>query len=213
MVADPTTDPKARLFVALDLPDDVRAGIARWQGRALSDPALRAMRAETLHITLCFLAHRAEREIPRIETVLTSLEPRPVELRFERAAQAVPKGRPRLFTLSARSDAAISLQAELSKALASEGLYEPEERRFWPHVTVARVRTERLEPGKGERRGKSRPKRVRKPPAPLPKAIEQPFGAVRLALYRSHLKPQGAEYVELSGIDLPFPQGLTDQKR
>jgi hypothetical protein len=72
-------------------------------------------------------------------------------------------------------------------------------------VTVARVRTERAEPERGKRRGKARPKRVRKPPAPLPKAVEQPFDAVRLALYRSQLKPQGAEYVALSGIDLPSP--------
>ena len=72
-------------------------------------------------------------------------------------------------------------------------------------MTVARVRSERLEPERGKRRGKARPKRVRKPPSRLTKAIEQPFGAVRMVLYRSQLKPQGAEYVALSGIDLPSP--------
>jgi 2'-5' RNA ligase len=202
----PAAPSKARLFVALDLPEDVRKRIAAWQRTALGDPALRPMRAEALHITLCFLAYRAESDIPRIEAVLRGIEPRPVNLRFEPEPSAVPKGRPRLYTLSASSDDAVALQGELAKALAAEGLYEPEDRRFWPHVTVARVRSERQPPERGKRRGKARPKRVRKPPAPLPKAGEQPFGAVRLALYRSDLKPQGAEYVALSGIDLPSPE-------
>ena len=197
---------KARLFVALELPEALRDGIAAWQAKALGDPALRAMRPDSLHITLCFLAHRAERDIPRIEAVLRSLDPRPVELRFEREPLAVPKGRPRLYMLSAVSEAAVSLQAELASALAAERLYESEDRAFHPHVTVARVRSERLAPERGQRRGKARPKRVRKQPAPLPNALEQPFGGVRVVLYRSHLKPQGAEYVVLSGFDLPSPR-------
>jgi 2'-5' RNA ligase len=205
-VAEPSNDPKARLFVALDLPDDVRKRITTWQQKALGDPALRPMRPEALHITLCFLAYRAERDIARIEAVIRAIEPRPVVIRFDPEPSPVPKGRPRLFTLSAQSDDAVAVQGELAKALAAERLYEPEDRRFWPHVTVARVRTERLEPERGKRRGKARPKRVRRTPDPLPKAGEQPFGAVRLALYRSILKPQGAEYVALSGIDLPSPE-------
>jgi 2'-5' RNA ligase len=203
MSRDEPEEPKARLFIALDLPEKVRDGVVAWQGKALADPALRPMRAEALHITMCFLAQRAEREIPRIEAVMRSLEPRPIELRFEPEPMAVPKGRPRLFTLGATSDSAVALQEELSQALAAERLYEPEDRHFWPHVTVARVRTERLAPERGQRRGKARPKRLRKAPARLPKALEQPFDAVRLVLYRSNLKPQGAEYDALSGIDLP----------
>jgi 2'-5' RNA ligase len=204
--AEQPNDPKARLFVALDLPEDVRRQIVGWQQEALGDPALRPMRAEALHVTLCFLAHRAERDIPRVEQVIRAIERRPVTLRFDAEPSAVPKGRPRLYTLSASSDDAVALQGELAKALAAEGLYEPEDRHFWPHVTVARVRSERQAPERGKRRGKARPKRVRKPPSPLPKALEQPFGCVRVVLYRSNLKPQGAEYVALSGIDLPSPE-------
>jgi 2'-5' RNA ligase len=206
MSREETQESKARLFVALDLPESIRSGITAWQTKALGDPALRPMRADALHVTLCFLAHRAEKEIPRIEAVMRSLEPRPIELRFDPEPSAVPKGRPRLYTLSASGDSAVAFQGELAKALAAERLYEPEKRHFWPHVTVARVRSERLAPEKGQRRGKARPKRVRKPPGQLPKALEQPFGAVRMVLYRSNLKPQGAEYVALSGVDLPSPE-------
>ncbi len=210
MAKERLKSPRARLFVALDLPDAVRDGLAEWQRRALSDPALRPMRPEALHVTLCFLAYHPEKLIPRIAEAIASVPPRPVELRFEPEPAPRPKGRPRLYAVGARSDGAVALQAELSAALEAARFYEPEKRAFWPHVTVARVRSERQPPGRGERRGRGRPKRVAEPPAPLPEALTEPFGAVRVALYRSNLKPQGAEYVSLAGLDLPFPEG---QKR
>jgi 2'-5' RNA ligase len=194
-----------RLFVALDLPGDVRDGLAAWQAKALADPALRPMRAESLHVTLCFLAYHPEKAVPRIAELVTSVSPRPIELRFEPEPSPRPKGRPRLYAVDAASDGAQAVQAELSDALEAEGFYKPEKRAFWPHVTVARVRSERLPPGRGERRGKGRPRRVTAAPGPLPAALTKPFGAVRVALYRSDLKPQGAEYVSLAGVDLPSP--------
>jgi 2'-5' RNA ligase len=195
--------PRVRLFVALDLPAPVREKIARWQGSALADTALRPMRPESLHITLCFLSYQPQRAIPRIAERIASVEPRAVELRFDAEPSAMPKGRPRLYAIGGHSDSAAALQAELSEVLAAERFYEPEKRGFWPHVTVARVRSERLAPERGERRGKGRPRRVKRPPAPLPAALTEPFDAVRIALYRSDLKPQGAEYVPLAGVDLP----------
>lgn len=197
--------PRARLFVALDLPEAVRDALAGWQATALADPALRPMRPETLHITLCFLGYHPEPAIGRIAELMGALEARPVELRFEPQPLPRPKGRPALYALGARSETAVELQAELEAALAAERFYKPEKRAFWPHLTVARVRSERQSPGRGERRGRARPKRVAKPPGPLPGSLVEPFGAVRVALYRSQLKPQGAEYVSLAGVDLPSP--------
>ena len=202
--------PRARLFVALDLPDRVREALARWQSKGFSDPALRPMRADALHVTLCFLAYHPERAIPRIAEIVGSVAPRPVELRFASEASPLPKGRPRLYALGAVSPDAEAIQRELSEALEAERFYEPEKRSFWPHLTIARVRTERLPPDRGKRRGKGRPRRVREPPAALPEALTEPFGAVRVALYRSNLKPEGAEYVSLAGVDLASPEG---QKR
>ncbi len=194
--------PRARLFVALDLPEPVRAGLAEWQAEAVTDPALRPMPAESLHVTLCFLSYHPERAIPRIAELISSVSPRPVELRFDAEPSPRPKGRPRLYAIGGRSESAAALQAELAEALAAARYYEPEKRGFWPHVTVARVRSERLAPQPGERRGKGRPRRVKRAPSPLPPALTEPFGAVRVALYRSNLRPQGAEYVSLAGVDL-----------
>jgi 2'-5' RNA ligase len=198
--------PRARLFVALDLPDEVRDGIAAWQRKALGDAALRPMRPESMHVTLCFLGYHPEKAIPRIAEVVSAIEPRPVELRFDPEPSPMPKGRPRLYAIGGRSESVSELHAELESALAQARFYEPEKRGFWPHVTIARVRSERLPPDAGKRRGKGRPRRVTQPPARLPKALERPFEFVRVALYRSNLKPQGAEYVRLGGVDLPSPE-------
>lgn len=207
MAKERLKSPRARLFCALDLPDRVRGDLAAWQRQALRDEALRPVRPEALHVTLCFLSYHPEKAIERIADVVTGIEPRPVELRFEAELAPVPKGRPRLFALGAESRATVALQAELSDALEAARFYEPERRAFWPHVTLARVRSERLPPAKGRRRGKGRPRRVREPPPALPKRLLGPFFGVRVALYRSILRPQGAEYVCLAAIDLPSPDG------
>jgi len=206
MAKERLKSPRARLFVALDLPDDVRDGIAAWQQKAFKDAALRPMRPESLHVTLCFLGYHPEKAIPRIAAVIAAVEPRPIELSFDPDPSPIPKGRPRLYAIGGRSESVSGLQEELSGALVAARAYEPEKRGFWPHVTVARVRSERLPPDAGKRRGKGRPRRVTEPPARLPKALERPFEFVRVALYRSDLKPQGAEYVRLGGVDLPSPE-------
>ena len=65
---------------------------------------------------------------------------------------------------------------------ALEPWYEPEERPFWPHVTLARVR-------KGER---ARPLDL-EPPA-------DEFVASEVTLYRSRLSPKGASYEALERV-------------
>jgi 2'-5' RNA ligase len=124
--------PRARLFVALDLPEAVRAGLRGWQGRELGDPALRPVAAEALHITLCFLDHHPERTIERIAEVVTAVEARPIELRLDKEATPLPGGRPRLYAVGAASPAATELQSELSSALQAARFYEPEKRASGP---------------------------------------------------------------------------------
>src|SRR5688572_3655658 len=58
--------PRGRLFVALDLPADVREGLVDWQQAELTDPTLRVVPAENLHITLVFLGWQAEKDFERI---------------------------------------------------------------------------------------------------------------------------------------------------
>jgi len=205
--------PRARLFVALELPDWVREELGGWQRRALAaDPALRDPAAETLHITLCFLGWIPERRIEEVTSVVAGLEPWPIELRFEPDPVPVPRGRPRLFAANAPSEGADRLAAELCRGLEAAGLYKPERRPFWSHVTIVRVRPERAPRGSGGRRRHAQPMRTSAPLPPLPGRLPEPFGAVRVTVYRSILRAQGATYVPLASIDLPFPDRAGAEK-
>ncbi len=124
-------------------------------------------------------------------------------MRFDREPAGIPASRPRLYAASAPSPRADELAAEVCGELDAARLYKPEKRPFWSHVTVARVRPERASPGSGGRRRRGRPRRVATVPKPLPDGLERPFEAVRVTLYRSILRPQGAEYAPLASLDLP----------
>jgi|SRR3954451_13086874 len=195
MVKERLKSPRARLFAALDLPAEVRDAIAGWGNEALSDPALRPVAPEALHITLAFLGYRAEKDVEAIaEAVREGAGPAPwLELRDPE--QRPPRGRARLFALPAISPGAEALQAGLAQRLSEAGFYEPEKRPFWPHVTVARVRP--------EARGSRRPAVVSDPPAKLPEGLSEARICRRMTLYRSELQPQGARYVPLAQVELP----------
>jgi 2'-5' RNA ligase len=203
MAKERLKSPRARLFVALELPDRVRKALARWQLDALTDPALRAPASETLHVTLCFLGYVAERRIAEVAAIVAGLEARPVEMRFEAEPIAIPRNRPRLFAADAPSEAADELAAEASGRLEAARLYKREKRPFWSHVTLARVRSERTRGESSGRRRGGRPMAVSDPLPALPDELLEPFGCVRLTLYRSILRPQGAEYLPLASLDLP----------
>jgi 2'-5' RNA ligase len=181
--------------VALDLPDDVRDGVAEWGMDALTDPALRPVPRESLHVTLAFLGSRPEADAERVAAAMGEcVAPAPLVELLDPVARP-GRGKPRLFALPAVSPGAELIQSRLSELLVSERLYEPEKRPFWPHVTVARVR-----PGG---RGSRRPMRVEKAPDVLPPGLSEAFYGVRMGLYRSVLQPRGARYVPLAQVELP----------
>jgi RNA 2',3'-cyclic 3'-phosphodiesterase len=195
MAKERLKSPRARLFVALELPASVREGIAAWGRGALADPALRPLAPESLHVTLAFLGWTAEKEIPRLAGIVAASRGPAPRLELGDPAPRPHGGRPRLFALPASSPGAVALQGGLRERLVAARLYEPEKRPFWPHVTVARVRR--------EERGSKRPARVSRPPGALPEALLQGAICVRMTLYRSELKPQGAQYIPLAQVDLP----------
>jgi RNA 2',3'-cyclic 3'-phosphodiesterase len=194
MAKERLKSPRARLFVALDLSEATRAGIVAWGRRELTDPALRVVPPESLHITLAFLGYLPEKEIARLSEIVAGIETAAPEIRLGDPV-AKPSGRhPRLFALPADSPGAVALQAELQEKLVAERLYEPEKRPFWPHLTVARV--------KQESKGVRRPRHVERQPGALPQDLMQPTRCVRVRLYRSELKPSGAEYRPLAQVEL-----------
>jgi RNA 2',3'-cyclic 3'-phosphodiesterase len=184
--------PRLRLFVALDLPTGVLDPLVAWREQALGGvPELRLLPRESLHVTLVFLGYQAERDVERIAEICFS-QPRGA---FELSAKepgGVPSRRPRLYALSLEDvgGAVATWQGSLARALERAGVYEPEKRPFWSHVTLARVKRDKPAPAIG-----ATPE--------LPEQLRRPFTPERATLYRSTLTPRGAVYDALASVDLP----------
>ncbi len=202
--------PRGRLFVALDLPGPAREAVAAWQARELTDPRLRPVPPENLHLTLVFLGWQAEKDFGRIaEAALGDPRLPPAAPLVELLPDPVgrPRGRrPGLFTLEARAPAVSELQGTVSDRLERARFHEPEKRAFWPHLTVARVKPERRERGEaaGGRRSRrrGRPAVVERWPGPLGGTPVR-FCPTRLVVFRSHMRPSGARYEPMAELELP----------
>lgn len=196
MAKERLKSPRARLFIALDLPQDVRSGVVDWQQTALADPALRIVRPEALHITLVFLGYQAEKDRKAIARAAFATEAEAPAVELQTEPIGVPPGkRPRLIALGANSEETLALQEGVQERLVAGGFYEAEKRPFWPHLTVARVKPEAPKSRK--------PALIRTEPHPLPEHMFRFFRPTRLVLFKSHLRRTGAEYEPMAELELP----------
>jgi len=175
--------------VALDPPVAVREALDQWRKRAFADrDDLRLPDGATLHVTLAFLGYRPEKEIAVIGSLLRdAVAGAAVPELAAKEVVAVPPRRPRLFALDLADSrgTCVALQAAVSDVLERERIYKPEKRPFWPHVTLARVKRDR---------------RATLGEVPLPSP--NPWRGEAVTLYRSTLRPQGAQYDALERITL-----------
>jgi 2'-5' RNA ligase len=173
----------ARLFAALELPAPVRDALGAFgRAAAADDFALRAVRDDALHVTLAFLGHRALDDIDPAREAVRSAAGGPVPaLSLGDPLWLAPR-RPHVLTVEVRDGdgALFALQERVVAALVDAVGYEPDRRRFRPHVTVARVRH-----GAAPRRGG------------LPDAPEAAFAGEAVVLFRSWLGGGPARYEAL----------------
>lgn len=178
-------DERVRLFVALELPGAVRDALVAWRPAARS---LRLIDPAALHVTLCFLGWRFEREVQPILDVCAGVSGCSAASLSLDTALWLPSRRPRVLAVRLVDDGGrlADAQAELSRALSAGGWYTPEARPFLAHVTVARVA--------GEAR--------RAPAVELAAPPELSFAGDRVTLYRSRLGAGGARYEALKSVVL-----------
>jgi 2'-5' RNA ligase len=169
---------RIRLFCALLLPDDAADRLAAWQVHL---DAGRAVVRENLHVTLAFLGHQPEDELPAIvaELQAAAAAAGPVVLEPAGYRETRSVG---MVALADIGGAATALADDLGERLERLGVYRREARAWLPHVTVLRFR--------------ERPRLA--PPDP-PAARISPSDA---AVYSSVLQRQGAQYVILETVAL-----------
>ena len=173
-------DARLRLFCALRLPADAVGRLVEWQAALPAGP-YRAVPPGNLHVTLAFLGARPAGEV---EAIVTELEHAarsagPIVLRASGYRETRSVG---MVAFDDEGGAAAALAADLHERLRRLGVYEPERRRWLPHVTVVRFR---------ERPGLE--------------AAAPGLGAVSpsdASVYHSVLRPNGAQYFVLHSFPL-----------
>jgi 2'-5' RNA ligase len=174
-------DERMRLFVALRLPEPIVDALVAWQRDALGGTDARTIPRENLHVTVAFLGSRP---VGDVEPILAELR--------QAAAAARPlvlgprdyRESPRvaMLRLTDHDHHAHDFAQDVGRRLAEGGFYEPERRRWLPHVTVLRFRS---------------PPRLR---PELPGLGE--FSPSDAALYHSVLRPSGAQYAVIESAAL-----------
>jgi 2'-5' RNA ligase len=170
-------DDRIRLFLALELPDEVSGELARWAARHVDG----GRRPDTYHVTIAFLGSQPRSALSPVVDLLrreaAATDPFVLEIARYRETRSVG-----MLVLVDPSGSAASLAARVQTGLERLGVYERERRPWLPHVTVVRFR--------------ERP-RLR-PPLPQTRTFV-PSGAAALL---SRLHPSGARYEVLESCPL-----------
>ncbi len=181
-----------RAFIAIDLPPEVHAELARWQAafRKLTSGA-RWTHHEGIHLTLKFLGEVPDMQVEQVKQALMSLGPTsPFTVEIKGFGFFPDSRRPRVFWAGVAAPPELGQLAQrVEDAMETIG-FPREQRSYSPHLTLARFRDPR-------------------PEHALREAVEKQatttlgqFQVTEFFLYESKLRPQGAEYTKVSRCSL-----------
>jgi len=185
-----------RAFIAVDIPEDVRAAIGEAQARlirAATGVKVSWTNTGNLHLTLQFLGYVEETVVEKIKGALETVARRhePFELPVRGAGVFPNENRPRVLWIGCEDDTGRlkALAGAVQSAMQPLG-FEPEHREFSAHLTLGRVK-------------------VPKPDAALTRALDSikdtACGLMRVDavhLFESQLHPDGSIYTKLSSHKL-----------
>ncbi len=190
--------PRARLFVAVELPAELQVRLeARARRLCEVEPGLRAVRAEAIHMTLQFLGAVERDRVDELRRVLADVAAHESPLEAELVGfGAFPRlDAAQVVWVGIRPVASVTrLAARVGDALAGLG-FARETRPFHPHVTIGRLK------GRGRHRALG---------DALRSAGAEPLGRLgvtAVTLFESFLEEDGARHVALARCPLGTPAG------
>jgi 2'-5' RNA ligase len=189
-----------RLFVALDLPDDVRGALGELVARLKPNcRAAKWARPEGLHVTLKFIGHAiADGDVAKLNAARAALaavnSSEPVAIRYRGVGFFPNARRPRVFWCGVEASANLAqIAVDIERTLEPLGI-PPETHAFVPHLTLARFKS---------------PDGVDALVCSTAEFSERDFGKARetqFHLFESKLKPGGAEYRKIESYSFAGPR-------
>jgi len=126
-----------RLFVAIDLPEQVKNSIREICSGL---PEARWVDVKQLHLTLRFIGDADDGLFAAIKESLAGVSENAFSLTLQGVGCFPPKKAPRVLWVGInRNDTLIRLADKVEQSLTGVGL-QPEQRSFSPHITIARFR-------------------------------------------------------------------------
>lgn len=183
-----------RAFIAIDLPEDARAALAKFQDQLKPCGADVAwVKPDNIHLTLKFLGDITDEQKDAMAAELARIAAQTPAFTMELGEVGVfpSPAAPRVVWVGLKqgTEEATALAGQLEQAAHKLGL-KAEDRAYSAHVTLGRVRTPRSR-------------------TPLMKGLEraswQPcpaWSVNHVTLYQSHLLAQGARYTQLISATL-----------
>lgn len=191
-----------RLFVALDIDDSIRERIARFmEGVRNFAPEARWVKEESLHVTLKFIGEQPDSKVDAIKRALSTITAPANAIQFRGYGFFPTPKSARVFWIGMESGIELSALAASIDGETSKLGIPKEERKFSPHLTLARTSggsgAARWQKGDRQNRAFAQlQERLSKLPTPE-------FGVMtarEFHLYQSQLSPKGSKDTKLASF-------------
>jgi 2'-5' RNA ligase len=194
-----------RLFIALDIDDEIRGRIGRFvEGVSGFAPEARWVKPESLHVTLKFIGEQPDAKVDEITHTLGTIVANGVTLQFRGHGFFPTAKAARVFWIGIEAGPELAaLAAAVDQETARLGVPK-EERAFSPHLTLARGgHRSSGSPRWSKEDGPNRTfQRLQEKLAALPAPEFGTMTAREFFLYQSQLSPRGSRYTKLARFEL-----------
>jgi len=193
-----------RLFVALDLDENIRNRIVRFvEGVRGFAPEARWARPESLHVTLKFIGEQAEAQLNNIQSALASIDADGFEMNVRGYGFFPTKRMARVFWIGIEAESKLAALAALVDSTLASLNIPREEHSYNAHLTLARGSGHSGAPRqqKGDR-ATSGFQHLQEKFGALPAPEFGTMTAREFFLYQSQLSAGGSKYTKLAAFSL-----------
>jgi RNA 2',3'-cyclic 3'-phosphodiesterase len=179
-----------RIFIALDIPADIRTRLSEFMEHARRHaPGARWARAEGLHVTLKFVGNVSDEKVAEIKSALRGVKAAPLEVRFEDVGFFPNPKSPRVFWAGVHATDALGRLASTIDQVVHQAGVSLEEKPYRPHLTLARAGSA---PGANHELKRLQLFLEKEPGAQFGTMTAREFW-----MYQSQPQPGGSKYVKL----------------
>lgn len=183
-----------RIFIAINLPEDVKKQLSLYQARWPELPC-RWTKKENIHITLVFLGYVRDEELPEILKAVkeAGIKNKPFLISLKRICYGpTDKKPPRMVWAEGEKSRELAmLQTDLEDVLqGGVASFKKETRSFAPHITLGRLKLWEFKTMETDEKPE------------ISEEISLSFEVNSIEVMESKLKPQGPDYFVLESMEL-----------